>query len=163
MKNAAVGFRVHSGWAAMVAVALKKGEPVVLCRERPHLVKIFNYSYRQPYHTAKSIPLEEGRAFISKMKEEARGLARTALREMQGRLREAGYDLSRCAVLLASGRELPKLEEILAAHPLMHTAEGELFREALVHAGGSGRRCGRRAAVGRLLVRGTDDCQSADD
>ena len=139
MKNAAVGFRVHSGWAAMVAVALEKGEPVVLNRERPHLVKIFNYSYRQPYHTAKKMPLEEGRAFISQVRDEATGLACSALREVQVRLREAGYALTHCGVLLASGRVLPKLEEILAAHPLMHTADGELFREALIQAGG---KCG---------------------
>ncbi len=33
------------------------------------------------------------------------------------------------AVLLASGRPLPALEKILAAHPLIHTAEGEFFRQ----------------------------------
>jgi hypothetical protein len=33
--------------------------------------------------------------------------------------------------LLASGRPLPALESILASHALIHTAEGELFREAL--------------------------------
>ena len=34
------------------------------------------------------------------------------------------------AVLLASGRPLPALEKILAAHPLIHSAEGEFFRHA---------------------------------
>jgi len=29
---------------------------------------------------------------------------------------------------------LPGLEKILAAHPLIHTAEGEFFREVLLHA-----------------------------
>jgi hypothetical protein len=31
---------------------------------------------------------------------------------------------------LASGRALPPLAKILAAHPLIHTAEGEFFRQA---------------------------------
>ncbi len=35
------------------------------------------------------------------------------------------------AVLLASGRPLPPLAKILAAHPLIHTAEGEFFRNAV--------------------------------
>ena len=35
------------------------------------------------------------------------------------------------AVLLASGRKLPPLPQILAAHPLIHTAEGELFRDTI--------------------------------
>jgi hypothetical protein len=33
MKKAAVGFRVHSGWTAFVAVALEKGAPTVLSRQ----------------------------------------------------------------------------------------------------------------------------------
>src|SRR5205807_2513560 len=31
----------------------------------------------------------------------------------------------------ASGRPLPQLEKILASHPLIHTAEGVFFREAV--------------------------------
>ena len=133
-KQAAVGFRVHSGWAAMVAVSLEKGGPVVLCRERAHLVKVFSYAYRQPYHTAEKMPLEEARSFIAQVRDEARGLAYGALRRMQARVDEAGYRLNRSALLLASGRELPELEKILASHALIHTADGELFREALKHA-----------------------------
>jgi len=38
-REAAVGFRVHSGWAAVVVVWLEKGAPVVLERKRAHLVK----------------------------------------------------------------------------------------------------------------------------
>ncbi|MBV8069551.1 MAG: hypothetical protein JO270_06570 [Acidobacteriaceae bacterium] len=39
-----------------------------------------------------------------------------------------------CAQLLASGRPLPALPQILASHALIRTADGELFREALLHA-----------------------------
>ncbi|HEX4378967.1 MAG TPA: hypothetical protein VH022_02955, partial [Candidatus Acidoferrum sp.] len=34
----------------------------------------------------------------------------------------------------AAGRTLPPLEKILAAHPLLHTAEGEFFRQAFAKA-----------------------------
>jgi len=34
-------------------------------------------------------------------------------------------------VLLASGRPLPSLSEILASHALIHTAEGEFYRGAV--------------------------------
>jgi hypothetical protein len=47
--------------------------------------------------------------------------------------------LTRCGLLLASGRPLPALEKILASHALIHTADGELFREALLDASA---RCG---------------------
>jgi hypothetical protein len=131
MKSAAVGFRPHSGWTAVVVLSLEQGEPVVLIRERIHLVKIFNYSYRQPYHTAARATLAEGREFIAQVRSEAQDLAYRALRDIQKRLEETDYRLTHYALLLASSRALPDLEKILAAHPLIHTADGELFREAL--------------------------------
>jgi len=50
-------FRVHSGWAAAVAVCVNKGAPVVLARQRVHLVETFTYEFRQPYHTAEKMLL----------------------------------------------------------------------------------------------------------
>src|SRR6202042_3787964 len=41
------------------------------------------------------------------------------------------YRIAGSAILLASGRPLPPLANILAAHPLLHTAEGEFFRNAV--------------------------------
>ena len=38
-------------------------------------------------------------------------------------------------VLTASGKPLPALESILASHALIHTADGEHFRDALAWAG----------------------------
>jgi hypothetical protein len=52
MKHAALGFRAHSGWTALVAISLEEDFPLVILRERPHLVKTFTYEFRQPYHTA---------------------------------------------------------------------------------------------------------------
>jgi hypothetical protein len=139
MKNAAVGFRPHSGWTALVAVSLEKGEPVVLCRERVQLVETFSYKFRQPYHTAEKLPFERGREFISRVSLEARRLAHRALRGVQADLAKDGHRLIQCGLLLASGRPLPSLEKILASHALIHTADGELFREALSRASA---RCG---------------------
>ena len=49
------------------------------------------------------------------------------------------YELKCCSLLIASGKPLPGLPQILASHALIHAADGELFREALVHAS---KRCG---------------------
>jgi len=138
VKNAALGFRAHSGWAAVVALALTKGAPVVLARERIHLVETFRYKFRQPYHTAERMSPDEGRAFISRSQAEARRLAHRAIQQLQENLRAQGYQLSRCGLVLASGRPLPALPQILASHALIHTADGELFREALLHASARG-------------------------
>jgi hypothetical protein len=141
MRNAAIGFRVHSGWAAAVAVCVEKGAPVVLAKKRVHLVDTFTYEFRQPYHTAKKMLLGQAREFIARMQAEARRLAYGAIRELGSRVQEQGVKLTRCGLLLASGRPLPPLERILVSHALIHTADGELFREALLHASA---RCGLR-------------------
>ena len=134
LKQAAVGFRVHSGWSAAVAVSLEKGAPVVLARQRIHLVETFTYEFRQPYHTAEKMLGGQAREFISQMQLEARRLAYRAIRELLSRTREQGVKLTRCGLLLASGRALPELDKILASHALIHTADGELFREGILHA-----------------------------
>jgi hypothetical protein len=134
VKNAAVGFRVHSGWSAMVAVYLEQGEPRVLHRERIHLVEEFTYRLRQPYHTAEKLSLGEAREFIRKAQTTAKTLAQRSIQALQKQLKRDGYSLHCSALLLASGKALPELEKILASHAMIHTADGVLFREALTRA-----------------------------
>src|SRR6267378_2658919 len=146
MRQAAVGFRVHSGWAAMVAVSVEKDSPTVLARQRVHLVDTFAYVFRQPYHTAEKMPLDKARDFVSRMQSEARRLAHRAILGLQSDLQKQGIALKSCGLILASGKPLPKLEKILASHAVIHTADGELFREAILHASG---RCG----LGNFIVK----------
>jgi hypothetical protein len=141
MKEAAVGFRVHSGWTAAVAVTIGKGSPSVVAKQRPHLVETFTYAFRQPYHTSEKMPLGEAREFVARVQKEARRLAYRAIRGLQSDCREQGIKITRGCLLLASRRPLPALDKILASHALIHTADGELFREAILHACA---RCGLR-------------------
>jgi hypothetical protein len=114
---------------------------MVLARQRVHLVETFTYEFRQPYHTAEKMAGGQAREFIARVQTEARRLAYRAIRELASRTQEQGVKLTRCGLLLASGRPLPALEKILASHALIHTADGELFRDALLHASS---RCGLR-------------------
>ncbi len=134
MKPAALGFRVHSGWTSLIALAIEKKQPVILSRQRPHLVATFSYTFRQPYHTAEKMDLVEAAAFLEQQRSEARALALAALRAAQTEAAQQGFKLTSAALLLASGRPLPELPKILASHSLIHTADGEFFREALLHA-----------------------------
>jgi hypothetical protein len=102
-----------------------------------HLVETFTYTFRQPYHTAKEMTAEEGRAFVSRVESEAKRLARRTISETRKTLLAQGYEITHSGLLLASGRPLPPLAQILTSHALIHTADGELFRRALLHA------CGR--------------------
>ena len=131
MQSAAVGFRVHSGWAAAVAVCGPVKTPIVLDRRKIQLVKTFSYAYRQPYHTAEKMALLEAKSFIRGVQSDAKRLAVSALHSLQAELAEGGFKVTSTALLLASGRALPGLERVLASHALIHTADGELFRDSL--------------------------------
>jgi hypothetical protein len=134
LNKAAVGLRAHSGWTALVALFLDKGTPVVLLRRRVHLVEKFTYQFRQPYHTAKKMPLRQGRDFVTQAKAEARRLACRLIRSVESDLKELGFELRQSSLVLSSAKPLPTLEKILVSHALIHTADGELFRQALAQA-----------------------------
>ena len=131
MQTAALGFRVHSGWAAAVVLCGPMDAPVVVDRRKIQLVKIFSYTFRQPYHTAEKMPRQDATKFIRGVQTDAKRLASSALRSLQIDLAEGDFKIVRGALLMASGRVLPELEQILVSHALIHTADGELFRDSL--------------------------------
>lgn len=85
----------------------------------------------QPYHAAVGLDIREAGQLVAHCAARAAALAATGLDGMVEDLRQLGHAVVGCGLLLGSGRPLPPLEKILASHPLLHTAEGELFREAL--------------------------------
>ena len=128
-----MGFRAHSGWAALVAVAGPPRSPAVI--ERRRIVLVNPGTPRQPYHAAEGLDLKEAGKLVERSIDEARLLARQALRAVIRDIQKKGQAVVGCGLLLASGRPLTTLAATLASHALIHTAEGELFRDALTHAG----------------------------
>jgi hypothetical protein len=131
VQPAVIGFRVHSGWAAAVVVCGPLDVPVIVDRRKIQLVNICTYAYRQPYHTAGKMPLSDAKKFIRNVQSDAKRLAVSSLHSWQAELLHVDFKIARSALLLASGRPLPGLEKILASHALIHTADGELFRDSL--------------------------------
>ncbi len=133
--RAAVGFRAHSGWAALVALAGPARSPAVVARRRIELIDPAIPGSKQPYHAVEGQELERAEAHIHRCTDTARQLGRDALRAVIADLRRSAHEVVGCGNLLASGRPLPGLAATLASHALIHTAEGVLFRDALSHAG----------------------------
>ena len=134
--EAALGFRSHSGWSVLVALAGPPAEPAVLLRRRVELVR---RSPKQPFHAAEARPFAAAEALIRRSFDEATALAERAVQEALAELKGQGLARVASGHLLAAGRPLPDLRDILASHALIHAAEGELFRDALRQAS---RRCG---------------------
>ena len=89
----------------------------------------------QPYHHAKDLSLPDAEHHLARCAASSEGLALEALRQAIDHARGSAKAVAGCAILLASGRNLPALPQILASHPLIHTAEGVFFRESLRRAG----------------------------
>lgn len=81
--------------------------------------------------------------FIARCAASTANLANIALQKIRSHT-----NVTACCVLSASGKSLPDLKGVLASHALIHTAEGEFYREAIERA------CAKwKIAVGRVRER----------
>ena len=136
---AALGFRAHSGWAAVVVLGGPASSPVVVDRRRIEIADPKIRGSKQPFHAAEPLDFKDAEKLIQRCTDSTRLLALNAVRAVLDDIQKKGYQVVGCGLLTGSGRPLPGLEAILASHPLLHAAEGEFFREALVCAS---ERCG---------------------
>jgi hypothetical protein len=130
LKSAAIGVSVHSGWGAVVAMAGQRGAEAVLLRSRMVIIDSKMAGSVQPYHFAEQKEIQAAEKHLSRCATESGRLSLEALTRAADDLRERGFVLASAAILLSSAQPLPDLEEILASHALIHTAEGEFFRQA---------------------------------
>src|SRR3984957_1492194 len=134
MRRAAIGIRVHSGWGALVAVSYHAGAIEIVERHRVTITGTTDHGASQPYHAARNLQISEAEAFIANAFAATCAAASSGLRDVIDVLQGQKYKVAGCAILMAAGRTLPPLERILAAHPLLHTAEGVFFRDAFAKA-----------------------------
>jgi hypothetical protein len=128
----AFGLKVHSGWAALVVLGMKDGDPVVVDRRRLELVE--DAWAKQPYHAAENLEAGASGRLVERGIEAAQRIAVREMRAVVQRERERGNVVAACAVLVAEPMPGWTTAEILAVHFRMHKAEGVLFRDALVRA-----------------------------
>jgi hypothetical protein len=140
MKRAALGFRMHSGWGVLVAVSGDANSVEVIDRRRIVITDPGMPGTNQPYHHAARLASQEAESHISNCADVSERLSVAAIKQVVRELNRRQYRIVGSAVLLASGRPLPSLAKILASHPLIHTAEGEFFRNSI------------RSACGRLKI-----------
>ena len=138
----AFGMKAHSGWAALVVLGTHSGELHVVDRCRMELVDEDESSWaKQPYHAAERLKAAAARELVRRGVETAHRIAVREMRAAVKRTREAGHEVSACAVLVVDPMPDWTVDEIVAVHFRMHKAEGVLFRDALVRATGA---CGLR-------------------
>ena len=134
MKPAAIGVRVHSGWGALVVVAGQNGAEEIIERRKVVIIDAKKPGVAQPYHYVEEMEFPAAERHLTQCAIDSKRMAREALDHISAELLRRGYSLVGTSILLSSARPLPDLDEILASHALIHTAEGEFFRQAFRHA-----------------------------
>ena len=149
MKNkAALGFKVRTGKATVIAVGGKADAPAILVKALAQVAFTF----------------EEGAMFTSRRKSRSQPHAYSWETENAPSSRGPAKRLARIidtdieivAAILAAPppKALPPLESILKSHPLVHAAEGELYRRVFADAcsalGAQPQRVPAEALTGRV-------------
>jgi hypothetical protein len=133
--RAGLGWSVHSGWAVAVGVAWDgEREASVVSRHRVELVS--PDLPRMAYHAIAELPAAEGVELLARVEASVAATTRAAVASVVGELRGVADD-GVSAAILGRPMELPPLRRILAAHTLLHAAEGALYREAVEDACGA--------------------------
>ncbi len=134
-----LGFSPHSGWAVVVVVGGDGAEPRVLSRARVEMADPRLTGSRQPYHEVERMPPAQAERRLERFSETARDMAHDAIRALVEEVRTRECHLDTAGILDSAGRKGGSLAAILASHALIHTADGDHFRDALADACG---RCG---------------------
>jgi len=132
--RAALGFKLHTGWAMLVAVAGDPREIQVLFRRRIELLPPNSSIPRFVYHEASEMPLTRATELVKRGTKASQQAARVAVKDVVEELCSRGVRIDVCGVLSGSTVVPNDLAAILRSHPLIHAAEGALFQNAIVSA-----------------------------
>jgi hypothetical protein len=130
----ALGWKAHSGWAALVCIGVDADAVQVLDRRRVELIEDGALWAKQPYHSAEFLVRDEARELVKRGTESARRVAARAMQEAVARSRSSKHEIVACAVLTPDPMPQWSTDEILAVHFRMHKAEGVLFPDVLCRA-----------------------------
>lgn len=118
----------------MVAVVGAPGKFEVLLRRRIELSPPDNSLPRFVYHKAAELPPSQATDLVRQVEAASQEMAGIAVKEILGHL--CSFNVAVKAAGIPSGsRSVPEdLAAVLRSHPLIHTAEAALFRQALTSA-----------------------------
>jgi hypothetical protein len=134
--TAALGFAPHSGWSALVGLGIEAGgaRPRLLDRRRVELCAFEDPGSKQPYHAVEGLPIDEAARRLASFQASAERLAHEALAPVLSSLAAEGHRVVGVGILDSAGRRGASLEATLASHALIHTADGDHFRNAIAAA-----------------------------
>lgn len=115
----------------MVVIGGTAVMPRVLARERLELAEASLSGSKQPYHAIEELTLDVAGERLAAYQAASARLAAEGIRTLVQIARTGGIEPLAAGILDSSGRAGATLATILASHALIHTADGNHFREAL--------------------------------
>ncbi|MFI4976692.1 MAG: hypothetical protein ACHP84_19330 [Caulobacterales bacterium] len=128
---AILGFRPHTYWTAVAALAGELNAPRVVERRR---IVFAAGRERSVYHHAAELEPGAAAAMIDEVRSATVANAARELGDLLADLDHAGVSV-RVAVTAAASTHLPdRLEDIVRVHARMHAAEGNFYRDVVASA-----------------------------
>jgi hypothetical protein len=103
----------------------------VLIRSRVEMADPDLAGSKQPYHEVEGLPLEEAEGRLERLRASAGTMAHDGIRALLDDIDRSNSAPRAAGILDSSGRKGDSLADVLASHALIHTADGNHFREAL--------------------------------
>jgi len=125
MGDAAVGFRVHSGWATAVLLAGPAAGPEVADRRVVQLADPEVPDSRQPYHAGLDLPKGEAARIVARLVRSVEQFARRSLIDLFKSYRVGGHRLLAAGIVVGSNVDPAMIKN---DHIRAHAEEGQLFR-----------------------------------
>ncbi len=125
--GASIGFRIHTGWAVLVAVGCNDREWRMARRCRIELMPPGRNRFI--YHEASELPLSDAEVLIRTARENAFDATCAGLQEAL-----EGLSIHRACIPAGSTPAPGQLADVLGSHPRIHTAEGVFYSDAVVAA-----------------------------
>jgi len=114
-----------------VIVAGDTDNPLVLTRNRVEMADPRLPGSKQPYHEVEELPVDKAEERLARLRTSAGSMAHEAIRALIDETVKHGPAPRAAGILDSSGRKGDSLAAVLASHALIHTADGDHFREAL--------------------------------
>jgi hypothetical protein len=127
--NVALGFKVRTGKAAVVALRGSAMAPEVAGKAMIQVA--FAFEEGAVFHSAQHMPTANARTHVENAEARFTKLAHEKLTDFVTKL---GANIVATRLAAPAERPLPALERIVRSHPLVHAAEIELYRRVFAAA-----------------------------
>jgi len=129
--TAVLGFRPHTYWTAVVALAGPPEAPQVLERRR---IVFATGGERFVYHQAETLDLRSAQALLDAVRTASEANAAREIGVLLADLQRDGVAVHAAVTAAATAKLAPSLAAILKSHAQMHAAEGSFYRDVVAQA-----------------------------